>query len=153
MSRVINADPAEAWGGVPRVIVVALATVASACGGKTKTVVSTAVHTTTVSAGGKCAAEAYGAKSFVVAFERGRQDCAGATEVWKDYLGRAPTEAQGSGGFLVLHGWKCISARPPERPRIGRCDKEDGAAAFAVTEPGSTTSRANSISLPKHRMP
>jgi hypothetical protein len=73
-----------------------------------------------------------GGTYFSVRPVKGKVRCSGATALWKAYLSAAPSQGQGSGGYTEIDGWGCISARPPEKPRLGRCSK--GASEFAVYE-------------------
>lgn len=65
--------------------------------------------------------------------EKGKIDCSGAAALWGEYIRRAPREGQGSGGFVRLDGWTCISARPPEAPLLGHCTSGDG-GEFSVQD-------------------
>ena len=71
--------------------------------------------------------------SIEIKIERGEVDCAGAAALWGEYARRAPSEGQGSGGFLEIEGWECIAAPAARAPQLGRCEKTDGSAAFAVS--------------------
>jgi hypothetical protein len=64
----------------------------------------------------------------------GTVHCSGAAALWAEYVSRAPQEGAGSHGDLKLEGWECIAAAPPEKPLLGRCDKQDGSASFEVRE-------------------
>jgi hypothetical protein len=62
----------------------------------------------------------------------GQVNCPGATALWKAYLSAAPEQGQGSSGYTEIDGWGCLTAKPPEGPRLGSCSK--GGDEFAVYE-------------------
>jgi hypothetical protein len=66
----------------------------------------------------------------------GNISCAGAAALWRAYPGLARQEGQGSGGYVELYDWGCISARPPEFPDVGGCERLDRTAAFEVYAQG-----------------
>ena len=65
--------------------------------------------------------------------DKGTVDCEGAIALWRQYVRRAPTEGHGSGGAITMDGWTCVSARPPELPKLGACSNADG-SEFSVRE-------------------
>jgi hypothetical protein len=66
--------------------------------------------------------------------------CRGAIALWSAYLHQAPTRGQGSGGFLRIDGWECISAPNSEKPKLGTCARADRSASFAVYARGPSPS-------------
>ena len=64
--------------------------------------------------------------------KKGAVNCSGATALWSEYLSRAPSAGQGSGGAVSLEGWLCVSAPVTQDPLLGGCDKQDGSARFEV---------------------
>lgn len=73
-----------------------------------------------------------GGTFFAVRPVKGRVSCSGATALWKAYLSAAPSRGRGSSGYTEIDGWGCLSAKVPEKPRLGSCSK--GASEFAVYE-------------------
>jgi hypothetical protein len=63
---------------------------------------------------------------------KGKVNCSGATALWKAYLSAAPSQGQGSSAYTEIDGWGCLTAKIPEKPRLGSCSKK--ASEFAVYE-------------------
>jgi hypothetical protein len=88
----------------------------------------------TKSAGATCTGEQGDGSPITMQVEAGEVNCAGAEALWNEYLRRAPTEGQGSGGAVELERWACIAASPVSAPRLGSCTRKDGSAEFAVSD-------------------
>ena len=73
-----------------------------------------------------------GGSYFAVRPVTGKVRCSGATALWKAYLSAAPTKGVGSSGYTEIDGWGCLSAKIPEKPRLGSCSK--GPSEFGVYE-------------------
>jgi hypothetical protein len=84
----------------------------------------------------RCAPTFIAGEQLVIKREKGTVDCDRASDVWAEYGRRAPTEGQGSGGFLVFSGWECIVAKPPDPRRLGSCSKPGSGARFSVAAAG-----------------
>jgi hypothetical protein len=81
---------------------------------------------------GDCAPGTAGQFVFTIRPTSGKVNCRGATALWKAYLSAAPQQGQGSSAYTEIDGWGCLTAKLPEKPRVGSCSK--GADEFAVYE-------------------
>lgn len=72
------------------------------------------------------------AGGLVIVPMRGKVDCQGAQALWSAWMERAPYEGTGSGGFLEIDGWGCISAPGVDSFELGSCTRSDGSAEFTV---------------------
>jgi hypothetical protein len=64
--------------------------------------------------------------------DKGTINCSGAQALWREFIGRAPTEGAGSSGAMTLDDWECAAATAAEAPRLGGCNRVDDSAAFTV---------------------
>jgi hypothetical protein len=52
---------------------------------------------------------------------RGEVSCERATDLWAQYMRRAPAEGQGSAAYVAVDGWSCATSPPSREPRLGSC--------------------------------
>jgi hypothetical protein len=85
-----------------------------------------------VTSGERCEPTTVNGDQIRITGRQGRVRCVGAAALWKAYIDSPG--GVGSGGYLELDGWGCITARPPEAPLLGGCTVSDDSAAFSVRE-------------------
>lgn len=94
---------------------------------------ATKVDSKAVRPGETCPEASLDGHAIRISSTKGKINCAGATALWRAYLDQAHAGA-GSGAFLEIDGWRCISASAAAAPHVGSCSKAHGRAAFRVDD-------------------
>lgn len=84
--------------------------------------------------------------SVTVKIVSGDYDCDFAETLMDTYYNDPPSPLQGSGGFVTIDGWDCITATLPEVERTGNattCRTSGGDTIRTVTTPGSSSATAS----------
>lgn len=67
-----------------------------------------------------------------IQLRRGEVECQTARKVWREYKRRAPSEGEGSSGFVEMGSWGCSSPPATEVLRQGTCENIDAGVEFSV---------------------
>lgn len=80
--------------------------------------------------------------SFTVTIVSGDHDCAFAEDLLDTYYNSPPSQPRGSGGFVTIDGWDCMTTTLPETERTGvasTCATADGDTITTTAGSGSAS--------------
>lgn len=116
----------------------------------TSTTTSTPASTTSTAATGpqECGkVTTVNGSSVTVSIVSGDHDCTFAEDLLDRYYNNPPSPLQGSGGFVTIDGWDCMTTTIPETERTGvatTCSTPGGDSIRTTTGAGSSSSTTES---------
>lgn len=116
----------------------------------TSTTTSTPASTTSTAATGpqECGkVTTVNGSSVTVSIVSGDHDCTFAEDLLDRYYNNPPSPLQGSGGFVTIDGWDCMTTTIPETERSGvatTCSTPGGDSIRTTTGAGSSSSTTES---------